>query len=96
MVLVQRFGYFHPAIVAQPPLTCQYHEKLHSVRGRSFDGSESANWIIRGGGICIESEYQHQPKAAIRIFEGVRELCESVLMGYDEFWVLQRAPAVPI
>ena len=24
------------------------------------------------------------PKAAIRIFEGVRELCESVLMGCDE------------
>ena len=32
-------------------------------------------------------------KAAIRIFEGVRELCESVLMGCDESWVLQRASA---
>ncbi len=25
MAFVQRFWSFHPAIVAQPPLTCQYH-----------------------------------------------------------------------
>ena len=28
-----------------------------------------------------------------RTFEHVRELCESVLMGCDESWVSQRAPA---
>jgi hypothetical protein len=32
-------------------------------------------------------------KADIRTVEGVRELCESVLMGCDGSWVSQRASA---
>ena len=47
------------------------------------------SWLFQK---CCETTAS-PPKAAIRIFEGVRELCESVLMGCDESWVLQRASA---
>ena len=36
------------------------------------------------------------PKADIQMFGAVRELCESVLMGCDESWDVQRASAESI
>jgi len=57
----------------------------------------ASGWSRLPGGILTHWESaalsRRTPIAAIRIFEGVRELCESVLMGCDESWVLQRASA---